>query len=93
MIDHLGKEQDQKYYVIKVDDYMYQGNEGIRSGTSIDNIPTRDIVKEGWQSRIDQKHLNTVYRGEGVTDRAVQFSIVLFSYISNKLNEKLYAFG
>jgi hypothetical protein len=46
MIDHLGKEQDQKYYVIKIDDYMYQGNEGIRSGTSIDNIPTRDIVGE-----------------------------------------------
>jgi hypothetical protein len=47
--DHLvGREQeDQKYYLIKIDDYIYQGNKGIRSRTSIENIPTQDIV---WES-------------------------------------------
>jgi hypothetical protein len=44
--DQLGREQDQTYYVIEIDDYMYQGNEEIRRRTSIDNIPTRDIVGE-----------------------------------------------
>jgi hypothetical protein len=45
--DHLGRDQDQTCHVIKIDDYMYQGNEGIRSRTSIENIPIRDIV---WES-------------------------------------------